>query len=379
MKIALFADTYFPQVCGVSTAVDFFYKKLLKRGNEVYLIIPKYKNQKNGKNTLCLRSIAANRAFNYRLAIYISFRSLIKLLKKDFDIVHGHAVGSISLGGLFFSRLKKIPYVYTYHTMLTDYSHYFLYGILRPKTIRRISRISCNACDYIIAPSEKVKEELISQGVKKPIAVIPTGIDIDKFQNLKKDFLRKKLNIKQDEKILLHAGRLGREKSVDFLIYAFNHVLKKAPKTHLVIAGFGTELSYLKSLSKRLKIDKNIHFLGLVEYKKMPLVYSGADIFVFSSKTETQGLVVLEAMAAGLSIICLDDKALKETIINNFNGIMVKKNISDFAEEILKLLKDKKKREFLGKNAKKKAEQISEESITNLEKIYKKLIKKKPQ
>ncbi len=378
MKIALFADTYFPQVSGVSTAVDFFYKKLLKRGNEIYLVIPKLKNQKDGKNTLRLRSITANKAFDYRLAIYISFRSLINLFKKDFDIVHGHAVGSISLGGLFFARLKKIPYVYTYHTMLTDYSHYFLYGILRPKTIRKISRISCNACDYIIAPSKKVKEELIYQGVKKPIAVIPTGIDVNKFQGLRKDFLRKKLNIKKNEKILLHTGRLGKEKSVDFLIYAFNHILKKAANTHLVIVGFGTELNYLKNLTKRLKLEKNIHFLGLVEYKKMPFVYNGADIFVFSSKTETQGLVVLEAMAAKLPIVSLDDEALKETIVNNYNGIMVKKNVSDFAEEVLKLLNDKKKREFLGRNAGEKAKEISEESITSLEKIYQKLINKKP-
>ncbi len=377
MKIAIFSDSYFPQINGVSTSVDFMYKSLSKRKNKVTLIVSNSGKYKEDKNLIRLKSITANRAFNYRLAIYISIRSMIKLLRTRFDIVHGNAVGSVSLGGLFFARLKRIPYVYTYHTMLEDYAHYVPFQIIQPGTIKGISKRSCNKCDHIIAPSVKVKENLIEQGVKKPISVIPTGVEIEKFDLKKKDFLRKKFNIKQNEKILLHAGRLGKEKSVDFLIYAFNIVLKNEPRTHLVIAGKGPELTYLKSISQRLGLEKNVHFAGMIVPEKMPLVYNGADVFVFSSKTETQGLVVLEAMASGLAVVALDDEALKEMIINRVDGIMVKKNASVFAEEVLELLKDEKKRILLGKNAKQKASLISEESVVKLEKIYKKLIREK--
>ena len=375
MKIAFFTDSYLPTINGVSIAVDFTYRNLLKRKHNVFLVIPKTKDHKLDQNTSGIFSIVVNKAFNYRFS-FITPRIFNKLLKMNLDIIHGHAAGPISLSGLILARLKKIPYVYTYHTMMADYAHYVPLRLIRPKMIDRIVKISCNQCDCVIAPSEKVKKELISLGVSNSIKVIPTGIEVNKFNIAKQDFLRNKFNLQKDNSILLHTGRLGKEKSVDFLIHAFKLVHEQSPKTHFVIVGGGPQLDFLKTLSKKLNIEKNVHFTGLIKPIDMPLVYNSADIFMFSSQTETQGLVVLEAMASGLPMVVVEDEALMETLNNNVNGIIVKKDEKIYAKEVLRLLEDEKERRRLGESARKKAVLISKGSIEKLEDIYKTLISK---
>jgi 1,2-diacylglycerol 3-alpha-glucosyltransferase len=374
MNIGFFTDSYLPTVNGASTAVDFTHRNLRKK-HSVHLVVPKIKNQKNEKDFSTIFSVAANKVFNYRLAI-LTPRIFLKLLKKDFDIIHGHVVGPISFLGLVLAKLKKIPYVYTYHTMLADYGHYVPFGIFTPERIKKISKRELNRCDVLIAPSNKVKNELVKQGITKPIYVIPTGIETDKFNIREKNFLREKFGLSKEDKILLHTGRLGKEKTVDFLLYAFKIILKKEPKAHLVIVGFGPESDNLKGLSQKLEIEKNVHFTGLVDPKDMPLVYNGGDVFVFSSQTETQGLVVLEAMASGLPIVAINDEALMETLEHDVDGIIVEKNEEKFADEVLRLLKDDSARKRLGENARKKAIAISKGSIEKHEEIYKSLLKK---
>jgi 1,2-diacylglycerol 3-alpha-glucosyltransferase len=376
MKIGFFTDTYFPQISGVSTSVEFFLKNLTERGHQIQIIAPKFPKQKKEKYIIRLSSFVVNKAFNYRFAIYTP-GVIVKLLKTDFDIIHGHAAGPICLMGLTLARIKKIPYVFTYHTMFMDYSHYVPLHLFSPESIRKMSKIVCNRCDYIIAPSSKVKNELNSQKVKSPIVVIPTGVDIKKFKISKNDFLRKKFNLKVEDKILLQAGRLGKEKSVDFLIHSFKIIHAKNPKAHLIIVGGGSEFDSLVALSKELDLEKNVHFSGLIDPTEIPLCYSSADIFVFSSQTETQGLVVLEAMASGLPIVSVNDEAVMEMIENKVDGILVEKDTTLFAAEVLRLLKNKEERERLGTNARKKAILISKQSIEKLEEVYRCLIKKK--
>jgi 1,2-diacylglycerol 3-alpha-glucosyltransferase len=375
VKIGFFTDSYLPTVNGASTAVDFTYRNLIKKGHKVHVVSPRSKGQQREENISALWSFAVNKIFDYRFA-FITPRIFYKLLREKFDIIHGHVVGPISFMGHVLAGLKKVPYVYTYHTMLADYGHYLPFGILTPERIKKISVSILNHCDILIAPSRKVKNELIRQGIKKPVVIIPTGIKTEKFNISDKNYLREKFNLKKDNKILLYAGRLGKEKSVDFLIHTFKFIVKKEPKAHLIIVGTGPEMDFLKNLSRDLGISTNIHFAGLIQPKDMPFVYNGADMFIFSSTTETQGLVVLEAMAAGLPIVTVNDEALMETLENNVDGVIVEKNESKFAEEVLKLLKDESERKRLGVNARKKAVAISKSSVEKLEKVYRDLLAK---
>jgi len=374
MRIALFTDTYFPQANGVTSAVEVSSKELNKRGHKVKIVVPSYPNQKYRENIIHLRSVKAERNFNFRLAILPPDR---KFLRSKIDLIHGHGGGLISMPmGLIVARFKKIPFVFTYHTLWRDYTHYLFHGVINKRQVAIITKRFLNMCNYVIAPSEKVKKILLDYGVKKPIAVIPSGIETDKFKIKKKYFLRKKFKLEKTDKILLFVGRLGKEKSIDFLLYVFAEVLKKYSGVHFVVVGNGPQKGYLENLAKKLKIEQNVHFFGGVEYKKMPLVYNDADIFIFASTTETQGLVVLEAMASGLPIVAVDDSAIEETITDKVNGILVGKDVNEFADAVLKLVRDKTKRKMLGKNARKKAVSFSEECIIKLENIYKEILKK---
>lgn len=188
MKIGFFTDAYFPQVNGVVTSVYETARELRRRGHEVYIVTSRYPSYEDKeKNITRLSSIMLNKKTNIRVATHLPEKALFNLYKMDFDIIHGHGGGTISLLGLEIAKIKKIPYVFTYHTLFSKYAHYILKGlIIRPKMIEALSRIFCNRCDIVIAPTHKIKEILASYGVKKPIVVIPTGLDIKKFSEAKK-------------------------------------------------------------------------------------------------------------------------------------------------------------------------------------------------
>jgi len=187
--------------------------------------------------------------------------------------------------------------------------------------------------------------------------------------------LEKKTGIKEDP-IILYVGRLGKEKSVDFLIKAFEYVYKNEQKAQFVMIGEGGEKSKLRSLAKSLGVDKNVHFLGNVKNEEMHLMYKDASVFVFSSTTETQGLVVPEALASGVPVVAIDDQAF-ESIEDSKNGFLVKNNKEEFALKVISILENKKLRETLSQNAKKYIEKLSIKTTTdNLEGLYYDLLDK---
>lgn len=377
MKIGFFTDAYFPQVNGVVTSVYETAKELKNRGYEVVIIAPSYPNYKDKKseNVVRLSSLLLHKKLNIRLATHFPDRNLFNLYKDKFDIIHSHGGGTISLLGLEMARIKKIPVVFTYHTLWNKYTHYFLKGAVRPKVVEKVSRIMCNRFTAIIAPTDSIKNELISYGVKKPIRVIPSGVDFKKFKVKNKGFLRKKLKLKKENKILLFIGRLGKEKSIDLLIEAFALIAKEDRNTVFVIVGEGTEKKNLENLASLLGIGNKVYFTGNVDFEDMPFVYKDADLLLFSSKTETQGLVILEAMASGLPVIAVKDAIYKGIIKDNVNGILVNNDKEEFSRGCLNFLNKPIHKIRLSDNAVKFVEEFSiSTTAETLEKLYKKLI-----
>lgn len=377
MKIGFFTDAYFPQVNGVVTSVYETARELRKKGHEVFIIAPKYPNYKDkDKFVIRLSSVLVWKKLNIRLATHLPDKTLLSLYGHRFDIIHVHGVGTISLLGLELAGFRDVPAILTYHTLWSKYSHYVLGGILlTPKTIERMSRILCNRFDAIIAPSVRAKEELFSYGVKRPISVFPTGLNFDKFKKVEKGYLRKKLGIESEDKILLYVGRLGKEKSVDFILHSFEMVCGQNKKAVLVIVGEGPDRKELEKLALDLGLKEKIYFLGNIELEKMPLVYADSDLFVFASQTETQGICVLEAAASGLPVVVVKDSALDGLNIDGGMGFAVSPNQEIFAQKITKLLKDDNLRKQFGKNAKKivrknyKIEHLTNELLSYYEKI----------
>jgi 1,2-diacylglycerol 3-alpha-glucosyltransferase len=240
--------------------------------------------------------------------------------------------------------------------------------------MERMFRIYCNVCTHIIAPSEYVKEELISFGVKKPITVIPNGVNIKKFKPAKNNHLREKLGLKTSDKIVLCVSRLAREKSIDFLIRAFADFVKKNKNVYFVIAGDGPERKNLEKLIGKLHVKKRIFILGHIPYAEIAEVYNGADVFIFASQTETEGMIVPEAMSSGLPVLAVRDRVFEQFIGSRKEGILVKKNIKDFNENLERLLQNPRLRAEIAKNARKKIEKFSLDRIAKkFETLYKQL------
>ena len=376
MKIGFFTDGFLPQPNGVATSVFASAQELERRGHEVFIVAPKYPGYKDEMNVFRLTSVKVMSKPDLRLALHLPDRPLRRLLKMDFDIIHVHSGGPITLLGLEIAKAKNIPIVATYHTLWAKYTHYFMKGkVIKPKVIEQATKFFCNRCDYLIAPSHRVVDELEKYGIKKPIAMIPSGVDTSKFGVVSKNTFRKKLGIPSSHKILLTVSRMGEEKSIDFLLKSFELVLGENPETTFLLVGDGQEKKNLISLAKKLGIEKNVIFAGLIDPVALPEIYSEADLFLFASQTETQGMVILEALASGVPVIAVEDTVFKEVIQNNQNGFLLEKEKEAFAGKITELLKNETERRRLSDGARAGADSYSIQASTqSLEDLYKRVL-----
>lgn len=373
MKIAFFSDTYRPHKNGVATALSFQKKSLEEENHQVFLFVPFIPNMLLEKNIYTLPSITFPFQKEHRIASPYSLKYDLFLKKQKPHIIHTHTPFSLGIFGLYESKKLKLPIVHTYHTLLTEYAYYVwdhFPKIVKNRLINEnkakdiaiwISRTYCNHCDLIIAPSTKIKKLLIDFGVKKPIEILPNGIDLENFKPIPKDLARKKLNLPEEATLLLFVGRLGKEKNIEYLIDVISYLKHKSKnQIYLIIVGDNPDKRVLEGLKKKAK-DKNIEdrtiFTGYLDYEKVINMYYASDIFVFSSLTETQGLVVLEALSAGLPVIALEDEAISDFVKDEFNGFLIpwkeslEKSIKLFSEKVSLLIENKSLYESLSKNA----------------------------
>ena len=376
MKIGFFTDGYLPQINGVATSVEELHESLEERKHNVYVVAPKFPQYKDkNPKVFRLKSFRLYKNPELRLSYMFPDKIFQEVLKIDFDVIHGFSGGSIPSLGLALAKLKRRPYVFTYNTRLTHYTHYVLGGrFIRPKAVEKVVELYLNVCNHVIAPADYVKKELIEFGVKKPITVIPNGVNTKRFKPQKNNYLRNKLGIPKGDKIVIYVGRIAREKSIDFLIHTFANVARQEKNIHFVIVGDGPERKNLERLVNKLKISDRVFLLGFVDHKDVAKIYQSADVFVFSSKTETQGLVVLEAMSCGLPVITVKDWVFEEFIQNGIDGFMVDKKENVFANKLMEILEDEDLRKTISANARKKALKFSLEEIAKkFENLYKSL------
>lgn len=353
MKIGFFTDGYLPQLDGVGQNLSTLAVALRRAGQEVYVVAPKHPNFKDDDpDVFRLRSVRVYKNPEWRMALPVPEKDFRKAAKIPFDVVHGHAGGPVSFLGFEIARRRNLPYVFTYHTLWNRYTHYILKGaVLTPKMMEIATKMYCNLCTSIIAPTKRVKKELRSYGVTKPIYVIPGGLELPRFRTSRKGALRKKLRLFGHTQIVLYVGRLGKEKSVDLIIKSFGLVAKKLGDSRLVIVGDGPEREKLEKLTHEVGVTDKTFFTGFISREEIPAVYADADIFAFASQTETQGLVVPEALASGLPCVVVNDPAFEDVIRNGYNGLLAKNKPVDFSNKIVRLLENPALRKQLSKNA----------------------------
>lgn len=352
MKIAIFTDSYYPMLNGVTISIANLAKELRALGHSVYIFAPKFDGFIDTE--IDVYRLKAFKILSSEPEVHMPFVLPHKLVKEiqrhDFDIVHAHGNGFFSFLGYQVAKVKGVPFILTFHTQMTQYMHYLFNGrLVTPRMAARAMRIWGNICDIIVTPSEKMKKELISYGVKKNISVVPNFVYGDKFRTKQKNFLHDLCMIPRSSPILLSVGRLGKEKNFSFLIKSFQKISLKDNTVHLVIIGDGEEADSIKKLATKLKLDDKVHFPGKISQEDIPKAYADADIFVFSSTSEVHPMVVLEAAAAGLPFVVVNDGAYANIVVNDGNGYLVSPQISLFAQKVLQLLQDNDMRQKFGK------------------------------
>ncbi|WP_338218118.1 glycosyltransferase family 4 protein [Lacticaseibacillus salsurivasis] len=325
MNIGIFTDTYFPQVSGVATSIKTLKDDLERKGNSVYIFTttdPHVPDDAVEPNVFRFTSVPFVSFTDRRVAVRGMFHAYHVAKELNLDIVHTQTEFSMGYIGKFVARQLKVPTVHTYHTMYESYLHYIMNGhLLRPYHVKQFMRAYLYHVTAVITPSDRAEESLQRYGVKQPITVIPTGVDLTQFKAAKNPKLREQLGL-ADVPVLLSLSRVAYEKRIDKVIDAMPAIVEACPEVVLLVVGDGPAREDLEKQTRELQMQDHVRFIGEVDHSEVPDYYRAADIFVSASDSESQGLTYIEALAAGRKVVAfageytnslLDDPAIGTT------------------------------------------------------------------
>lgn len=354
MRIGIFTDTYTPFINGVTTSVLMLKKGLEDKGHKVYIITVNPESMHfsldNTGTILRIPGIPIG-IYDYRLTGICPIKALRQVKKWHLDIIHSQTEFGVGTFARIVSKQFGIPLVHTYHTMYEDYVHYITHGYFDKPSKKVVEYLTLFYCDKtineLIVPTKKAWELFkYKYMVDRNVHIIPTGIDSERFKlennkKFNKELERSKLNFSKDDFVIIFVGRIAEEKNIMFLLKNMKSIIKKCPHAKLLIVGDGPDLEKYKKYSQKSKISNNITFAGKVPWENIPKYYLMSDVFVTASKSETQGLTVIEAMSASLPVVCIDDESFNNTVIDNLNG-MIFNNDKQYIDIITKLYNDEK-------------------------------------
>lgn len=326
MKVLITTDWYKPAVNGVVTSVVSLANGLTALGAEVRILtLSSSMRSCTVGNVTYLASIGVGKIYpDARLRTLTSGRYIRELVEWRPDIVHSQCEFSTFFLARRISELCACPLVHTYHTVYEDFTHYFSPSVRFGKYMAAaFSRTILEKTDSVIVPTGKVRDMLRRYGVETPVTVIPSGLELSRFETLpdeqERSALRASLGIGKDDKVLLFLGRLAREKNVDELLELIAR--ESDPHIRLLLAGDGPHRTQLEEKAKACSLGNRVVFTGMIKPCEAAMYYALGDVFISASRSETQGLTYIEAMAAGLPLLCRDDPCLANVIQDGVNGL----------------------------------------------------------
>ena len=367
MHILMITDVYFPRVNGVSTSILTYRQALVAMGNRVTIIAPDYGTVTDNETDIIRipsRHLLIEDEDKMMKAGHI-YKLIDELALMDIDVIHIQTPFVAHYVGVKLSNLLDVPRVESYHTFFEEYLYHYVPFL--PKSFmkgvaRRFSTSQCNDVDAIVVPSTAMLKTLREYGVEAKAEIIPTGIDLDKFNCGDGDAFRKKHGIDKSRPTLVHIGRIAHEKNIDFVVEMLVEVKKQIPDILLIIAGQGPAESHLHKLVNALGLKDNVLFIGYLDRNtELKDCYRAGDIFVFASRTETQGLVLLEAMALGVPVISTAVMGTRDILLEEMGSIIANEDVGDFSHKVVKTLQDPQMREALSVEAKVYAKKWSED------------------
>lgn len=353
MRIGIFTDTYTPFINGVTTSVLMLKKSLERRGHIVYIVTVnaenmKYQMEENGR-VVRIPGIPIG-IYDYRLTGIYPIKAIRMIRKWNLDVIHSQTEFGIGTFARIISKQLNIPLVHTYHTMYEDYVHYITHGYFNRSSKKIVEYLTLFYCDRtiseLVVPTKKAYE-LFKQKYKvdRNVYIVPTGIEVEKFYKEKHKKLnitqkRKELGFSKDDFIILFVGRIASEKNIELLMSSMKSLTSISKQIKLLIVGDGPDFEKYQSFIHKNGLEEYIVLAGKVPWNFISTYYLISDCFATASHTETQGLTVIEAMAASLPVVCIDDESFTDTVIDGLNGLIFN-NKKDYKKCIIKLFKDK--------------------------------------
>lgn len=380
MRIGIFTNNYIPIISGVTESVESFRRQLERKGHEVFVFAPHFPGFKDeNPNVFRYPSLNAKYKTVFPIAIIWDPSIYKKAKELKLDIIHTQHPFNVGKSALKIARKLKLPIVFTNHTRYEMYTHFIPVlpqKFLKWYVIHESARFA-NNCNQVIAPSQSIKDLLIGYGVRTDIEVLPTGIDIEKFKNAggRKE-IREKFGVGDDEILLATVSRIAKEKNIDFLLRVFLHLYENENLKYMIV-GSGEDLERLKQIAIDLKINDRVIFTGAVPHNQVPDYFKAGDIFLYSSLSETQGLITVEAMAAGLPTVAVRATGAQDIIEAGVDGFLSENSEDEFADKVEMLINNADLRLKISGKAVEKAEEYSEEKCgERLIRLYEKVLEK---
>lgn len=337
MNIVLLTNTYYPHVGGVARSVQAFRDEYLKRGHRVLVVAPEFPDTpENETNVLRVPAIQNFNASDFSVAL--PFHKGLTDKVDDFrpDIVHSQHPFLLGMTAVRIARSRNLPLVFTHHTLYEQYTHYVPADspILKRFVIELATRYA-NLSDQVFAPSESIRDLLIQRGVTAPILVVPTGVQVEKFAHGKGGGFRAKNGIPEDAFVVGHVGRLAPEKNLEFLARSVTDFMQSCARAFFLVVGTGPSEQVIRDIFSEAGLKDRLLMCGVLEHEQLADAFNAMNVFAFSSKTETQGMVITEAMAAGTPVVGLDAPGVREVVQDKRNGrLLQKETIQAFSDAL---------------------------------------------
>lgn len=367
MRVLMVSDVYFPRINGVSTSIETFRGALAAQGVSASLVAPSYGDDAPAAGVTRVPSRRVLGDPEDRLAHYSKLRRATLKAAADCDVIHIQTPFAAHYAGLHAARVLNKPVIATYHTLFEEYlQHYipWLPAAALRGLARRFSRGQCNALDAVIVPSTAMRTRLRDYGITRPLHVLPTGLPTSAFTPGDAAGFRARHGIGSAQQVALFVGRVAHEKNIGFLLEAVAHACRHLPQLLFLVTGEGPARADLEQQAARLGLHDNVRFLGYMDRKhELPSAYAAADAFVFASRTETQGLVLLEAMAQGCPVVGLSIMGTADILEPRRGCHIAPDDAAGFAKTLLQLLNNPVERIRLGDEARTYAQGWSDQAL----------------
>ncbi len=343
MNILMMTNTFTPHVGGVARSIERFSRRFRHLGHGVKVVAPEFDGMENLEPGVI--RVPAVRHFNKTdFSVVLPIPRLLNEAMEEFrpDVVHSHHPFLMGGTALRVAHTYHLPLVFTHHTKYEDYTHNVPGdSLLLKRFVTNLASNYANLCDQVFVPSESISKLVIGRGVQAPVAVVPTGVEVDSFQRGDGPGFRSQSGITQDAFVVGHLGRLSVEKNLPFLIRSiirFMNNYKAQRPVHCLIVGAGPMQSSVRDAFAAAGLKHRLHMAGVLDEEHLADAYHAMNLFAFASKTETQGMVLTEAMASGVPVVAMDAPGVREVVENGVNGCLLQtQDTTEFANALLSI------------------------------------------